>query len=247
MGPVQIMTYILIGAFAGFLSGLFGIGGGSIRIPLLYASGIPLLTAFGIDLLIIPFSSLAASFAHRKNIDFKNAKWVILGGSLGTIGGAFLIGSVPEVLLAVLFLIVAVLTVLAVYFRMVFPAIAKHVKPNARAITTGTFLINFLIVMRGGSGGSLFSPFLRIMGLDIREAIATSLFSTIFTSAIGAAVFWFYGYYLLSVAFFLMIGSVIGAELGSIASLKAKPHWLEKGLILFILLLAVFVLLKALL
>ena len=55
----QNVVYLCIGLLAGFMSGVFGIGGGSIRIPLLNLAGLPLLSAFGVNLLVIPFSSLA--------------------------------------------------------------------------------------------------------------------------------------------------------------------------------------------
>ncbi|RLE73131.1 MAG: sulfite exporter TauE/SafE family protein, partial [Thermoprotei archaeon] len=50
MEPItQMLIYLFIGLFAGFMSGMFGIGGGSIRTPLLYVAGLPLLSAFGIN------------------------------------------------------------------------------------------------------------------------------------------------------------------------------------------------------
>ncbi|MBW2649347.1 MAG: sulfite exporter TauE/SafE family protein, partial [Deltaproteobacteria bacterium] len=37
----QIIIFFLIGLFAGCMSGIFGIGGGGIRIPLLNLAGLP--------------------------------------------------------------------------------------------------------------------------------------------------------------------------------------------------------------
>ena len=85
----QILVYLFIGIFAGFMSGMFGIGGGSIRTPLLYIAGLPLLGAFGINLLVIPFSSFICAISHRRNIDWRVAQYVIIGGTMGTLTGAF--------------------------------------------------------------------------------------------------------------------------------------------------------------
>ncbi|MEA3253865.1 MAG: TSUP family transporter, partial [Chloroflexota bacterium] len=81
---IQNIAYLCIGLFSGFMSGMFGIGGGSVRIPLLNLAGLPLLSAFGINLLVIPFSSMVGAIAHRKNIDKKIALYMIIGGASGS-------------------------------------------------------------------------------------------------------------------------------------------------------------------
>ena len=45
---VQFVILFGVGLIAGFMSGMFGIGGGSVRIPLLNLAGLHLLTAFAI-------------------------------------------------------------------------------------------------------------------------------------------------------------------------------------------------------
>ena len=100
--------------------------------------------------------------------------------------------------------------------------------------------------MRGGSGGSLFTPFLRMMKLEIHNAIATSLFVTIFTASAGVIIFWYRSDIVLFPALVVVIGSIIGARLGSIISLKTKPNWLEIGLSVFVIFLALITVYKAL-
>jgi len=248
MDPVsQIIIYFLIGLFAGSMSGMFGIGGGSVRIPLLYTAGLPLLSAFGINLLVIPLSSFIAAVSHRNNIDLKVAKPVILGGILGTVTGAFLTGYISTLVLAIIFLSVSIITVFGIYFDRIFPEIAQKINPGVMCFISGTFFLNFLTIMRGGSGGSLFPPFLKMMKLDVRKAIATSLFVTIFTSIGGALVFWYQGNIIWLPAFVVITGSVSGARIGSLISLKTKPIWLEIGLSIFIIIFALAVLIKAIL
>jgi uncharacterized membrane protein YfcA len=100
-----VLIYLCIGLIAGLMSGIFGIGGGSIRIPLLNFAGLPLINAFGINLFVIPFSSLIGAVTHRKNIDRKIAVYVIIGGTLGSVTGAFLVGLISSTVLAILFVI----------------------------------------------------------------------------------------------------------------------------------------------
>jgi len=242
---MQILIYLLIGLFAGFMSGMFGIGGGSVRTPLLYVAGLPLLSAFGINLLVIPFSSLTGAISHRKNIDRKIAQHVITGGIMGTLTGAFLTGFIPTLVLAIIFVIVSIISILGIYFDRIFPQTAQKINPSVEIIILGAFFLNFLTILRGGSGGSLFPPFLKIIGLNIRKAIATSLFVTIFTAVAGAAVFWSRGNIMFLPAIMVIVGSIIGTRIGSLTSLKTKPLWLEIGLSIFIVILAVIVLVKA--
>ena len=246
MEPItQMLIYFFIGLFAGFMSGMFGIGGGSVRTPLLYVAGLPLLSAFGINLVVIPFSSLIGAISHRKNIDWEIARYVIIGGIMGTLAGAFLTGIMPTLTLAIIFVIVSIVTVFGIYFDKIFPGVAQKLNPNAKIVILGTFFLNFLTILRGGSGGSLFPPFLKMIGLNIRKAIATSLFATIFTATAGAIVFWSRGNVPFLPAVMVVAGSIIGARIGSLTSLKTKPMWLEIGLSLFIVILAIIVLVKA--
>jgi uncharacterized membrane protein YfcA len=242
-----LIICLLIGFLAGFMSGMFGIGGGSVRTPLLYVAGLPLLGAFGINLLVIPFSSIIGAISHRKNINWKLAPYVVIGGAFGSIIGAFLAGFIPTLLLAIIFFIVSFMTVSGIYLDRIAPKLAQKINPDAKNIVGGTFLLNLLTGMRGGSGGSLFPPFLRTMRLNMREAIATSLFATIFTAIAAVIIYWYRGDIILLPALVVIIGSMAGARTGSLISLKTKPAWLEIGLSIFVVILALTVMFKAVL
>ena len=241
-----MIIYLLIGLFAGFMSGMFGIGGGSIRIPLLNLAGLPLLNAFGINLLVIPFSSMVGAISQRKNIDKKVALYVIIGGTLGSITGAFGVGLIPSLYLAILFVIVSILTVFGIYLDRIIPKFYQKINPHPSILIGGSFLLNIITGMRGGSGGSLFPSFLKTMKLNIHKAVATSLFVTMFTATAAIAVYWHLGNIIWIPALFVLIGSMIGARVGSKVSLKTKPLGLEIGLTVLVIILAFAVIYKAL-
>jgi uncharacterized membrane protein YfcA len=241
-----LMICLLIGFLAGFMSGMFGIGGGSVRTPLLYVAGLPLLGAFGINLLVIPFSSIIGAISHRRNINWKFAPYVVVGGTFGSVIGAFLAGLIPTLVLAIIFVIVSFMTVSGIHLDRIAPKLAQKINPNAKNMVSGTFFINLLTGMRGGSGGSLFPPFLRTMRFDMREAIATSLFATIFTAIPAVIIYWYRGDIIWLPALAVVIGSIAGARMGSLISLKTKHVWLEIGLSIFVVILALIVLFKAL-
>lgn len=245
MSITIVLIYLGIGLFAGFMSGMFGIGGGAIRIPLLNFAGLPLITAFGINLFVIPFSSSIGAITHRRNIDTKVAVYVIIGGALGSITGAFLVGIISGFILAVLFVITAIITVSAIYLDRIAPELSKRIHPNKSNFVWGAFFLNLITGMRGGSGGSLFPSFLKAMKLNIRKAIATSLFVTIFTAFLAMIVYWERGNIIWLPALCVLIGSMIGARAGGKISLKTRPAWLKIGLSLLVIILALGVLYKA--
>jgi len=240
------IVYLFIGLFSGFMSGLFGIGGGSVRIPLLNLAGLPLLNAFGINLLVIPLSSSVGALSQRRNIDKRIALYMITGGTLGSVTGAFLAGLISTVALAVVFVVVSVITVVGIYLDRITPALARKISPGSWNIIAGSLALSLIIGMRGGSGGSLFPPFLRAMKLNIHKAIATSLFVTIFTAMAAVVVYWHRGDIVWLPAVFVLIGSMIGVRIGSRISLRTKPTWLEIGLTILVIALAFMTVYKAL-
>lgn len=238
------LVHFAIGFFAGLASGLFGIGGGSVRTPLLFLSGLPLTSAYGINLSVIPFSSAVGAWTHRKNIAWRVAPFVVIGGSAGTFLGALFSSMVSKKVLALIFFFVSILTIFGIYIRRLFPKLVEKVGPSPLLITIGTLFLNFLTALRGGSGGSLFPAFLRAAGLDVKQAIATSLFATIFTGIAGAVVFGARGEIPVVSALFVVAGSMLGARVGGLVSLKSKPRWLEIGLTAIVAILALLVVTK---
>ena len=240
-----IIVYLLIGLFSGFMSGLFGIGGGSVRIPLLNLVGLPLLSAFGISLFVIPFSSSIGAITQRKHIDRRIAVYVIIGGSLGAILGAFCVGLISTLILAIIFVVTCIVTILGIYLDRIFPRLSQRINPSAKNIIPVSFSLNLITGMRGGSGGSLFPPFPRAMKLDVHRAIATSLFATIFTAIAAMIIYWHRGNIIWLPALLVLVGSMSGARIGSEVSLKTKPLWLEIGLSILVVALALIIVYKA--
>jgi uncharacterized membrane protein YfcA len=241
-----IILYISIGIFTGVMSGIFGIGGGAVRIPLLNLAGLPLLSAFGINLFVIPFSSFVGALSHRNNIATNIAVYVIIGGIIGSVVGALFVGVIPTLLLAVIFFATALVTVCGIYIDKIAPSLSQNIRPNSVLTIGVAFFLNLITGLRGGSGGSLFPPFLKTLQLNIHQAIATSLFVTIFTSMAATGIYWHRGNIVWAPAIAVLGGSLIGARIGSRISVKTQSRWLEIGLSLFVVALAFITIYKAL-
>jgi hypothetical protein len=89
---VQWIVILGMGLGVGFLSGLFGVGGGFLLTPLLVFYGIPSGVAVATTLSHITASSISGAVAQWKKraIDFKMAGVMMLGGVVGTGVGVWL-------------------------------------------------------------------------------------------------------------------------------------------------------------
>ena len=81
-----------MGGAVGFLSGLFGVGGGFLMTPLLIFIGVPPPVAVGTEANQIVASSVSGVLAHwrRANVDFKMGFVLLLGGFVGSSLGVIL-------------------------------------------------------------------------------------------------------------------------------------------------------------
>jgi uncharacterized protein len=86
---VNIFLLLGIGGGVGFLSGLFGVGGGFLMTPLLIFIGVPPAVAVATQSNQVVASSVSGVLAHwsRDNVDFKMGFVLLAGGVLGSTVG----------------------------------------------------------------------------------------------------------------------------------------------------------------
>jgi uncharacterized protein len=241
---MEYFFYALIGVATGFFSGLFGIGGGSIRIPLLALAGMPLVNAFATNMFAIPFSSGTGAFVQRRNISWSIVKKFTLGAVFGILIATFLVGIVHSKILAVVFFFVAIITVFGLYLDSISHRIYEKIMPTFANLFMGGFLSNFIVGLRGGSGGTMFPPVLRAMHVEMHHAIATSLFTGIFTSVAALSLYFFRGQVLVLPAVIVAFTGIIGSYFGSGLSIKTDSKFLKAGLAVIVVVLAIVVLYK---
>jgi uncharacterized membrane protein YfcA len=89
---VNWLVLIALGAGVGFLSGMFGVGGGFLMTPLLVFTGIPSTVAVATTLSHVTASSMSGALAqwHKRAIDFTMAGVMMVGGIAGTLFGVWL-------------------------------------------------------------------------------------------------------------------------------------------------------------
>src|SRR3990167_2557117 len=89
---VNALVIILLGGGVGFLSGMFGVGGGFLTTPLLIFYGIPPTVAAASAASQVTGASVSGAFHHarRGGIDYHMGAVLVAGGMLGTGIGALL-------------------------------------------------------------------------------------------------------------------------------------------------------------
>ena len=89
---VSVLLLLGMGAGVGFLSGLFGVGGGFLMTPLLIFAGVPPAVAVASEANQIAAASVSGMLAHsrRGNVDFLMGSVLLAGGAAGSVVGVAL-------------------------------------------------------------------------------------------------------------------------------------------------------------
>jgi len=82
---INLLLPFGLGGLVGFLSGMFGVGGGFLMTPLLMMVGIPPTVAAATDSCQIAAASASGSYAHARmgNVDYKLGGLMLIGGICG--------------------------------------------------------------------------------------------------------------------------------------------------------------------
>ena len=186
-----------VGLTAGFLSGFFGIGGGTVSVPLLLLLDIPIKFAVGISAMQMVFGSLFGSLINILKGNIKPLPYlpVGLGGIVGAWIGAHLLDRVDGVVIGYIFLALILFALFRVYFsREPRDAATTQLPPFWVMGLLGIGLGVFSGLL-GVGGAILLIPILvGFFGVGIKEAVAAGLFFVIFSSISGFSTLAWLGY-----------------------------------------------------
>ncbi|KAA0682904.1 sulfite exporter TauE/SafE family protein [Roseomonas genomospecies 6] len=96
---VNALLVLGMGGLVGFLSGMFGVGGGFLMTPLLIFIGVPPAVAVGTQANQLVAASVSGVLAHwrRGNVDVKLGVVMLLGGMVGTVVGVWIFSMLQRI------------------------------------------------------------------------------------------------------------------------------------------------------
>ena len=263
---MELIIFLIIGALAGFAAGLFGVGGGTIIVPLLfivftqmdYSSDVIMHLALGTSLATIVVTSISSLMAHHKN---GAVMWPVFKNlappmAIGCFAGAAIAGWLSGIhlqLIVGLFLMWVAYTMFTGAKKAVDPTKSLH--STGKQIAAGS-VIGVASAIFGIGGGSVTVPYLTRYGVVMQKAVGTSAACGLPIAIAGALGFMLFGMnaqvnvpntigYIHVYAFLgISIMSFFTAKFGAKAAHALSPAMLKKCFAVLLLCVGSFFLVK---
>lgn len=245
----RITTTCLLGAAAGLLGGLFGIGGGLVMVPgMVLFLAIPQHRAHATSLAAMIASSSAAvvPLALADRIDWDTGGFLLLGSIGGAYLGARVFARIPEVWLAGGFVALALASAARMFLQGDTPGAAAAGTPGIDTSWYG--VIGFVVVgfgagilgaLMGVGGGIVYVPALvTLYGFEQHLAQGTSLAVIVPTALVAALAHSRRGQVDWRLALLLGTGGLAGGWLGARLALALDAPLLRVLFASFLVLMA---------
>lgn len=235
-----------IGVLTGFLSGFFGIGGGTFLVPSLLLLGFGIKDAIAISVLQMVFSSIVGSYFNLKNttIPLRNAIYLGVGGFSGALFSGYVLSVVSSEVLQYLFIAVVIFAI-GKFFTANTESRARTERPSYMkyVLMAVGFFVGIFSISLGVGGAILIGPIMAgFLGYSVKESVVYSLFFVVFSSIAGFISMLIFGhldiYNGVIVGLFSLIGVYVGTQ--ALKKVDAKKHK-KYILILYLVILAIMV------
>ncbi len=228
----------LTGIFTGIASGLLGMGGGAVLVPvLLFVFKLSIKKAIGTSLCVIVLTAISAIIVHwkEKQVNLKLAIIMAITGIIGAQFGSYFNKITPDNVIKLIFTIVVII----LGFKMWIGTNNKEKKVSTTNISNARFnkplaLIAGLIAgiasgLLGIGGASIMVPVMHIfLRVPMNICVGTSIFIVFFNSLSGTFGYIARGDTNLKLAILIAAGSVIAAPFGAKLSVKISQKKLRK-------------------
>lgn len=220
MRVMELLPIIFLTFLVSILFSMLGLGGAIIYTPLFFWLGIPLLTAIPMALFLNMITTASSSITYMKQnlVDKRIALPMIMTSIIGALTGSYLAQRIETGLIIIL---LSIMLLIAAFRMLFYNNIGFNFKPTGdkRILFCGgfAFIIGMLSSLAGIGGGTFIVPFLLILELETKNAVATSASIITFTSLAGFAGYLGFGTQTLDSGILLYAGlsAFAGAQIGS--------------------------------
>jgi len=268
MEIIILLGLIALGAGAGVMGALFGLGGGVIFVPvLMIVFGLAPVEAAAISLVGIVAGSVGASsvFVEKGLANVRLGLLLEVTTTIGAIAGAIIAGYLQDWILTLIFCAVMIYSAIRMIMspervvepkdgegRMCFTykdeANGDDISYEVQNVGKGSLACVFagmMSSMTGVGGGAIKVPVMNlIMHVPMKAASSTSSYMIGITAFSGAITYFFSGQLDLAFAGGVAIGAFIGAFLGTYAARKIDTRNLRRYFSVVLIIMAVLVLLR---
>jgi uncharacterized membrane protein YfcA len=188
-GRTAVLATVLVGLVAGFLSGLFGVGGGILVVPgLVLALHMDQRLAHGTSLAAVLPISLASlvTYAAHGNVDWPAALVLTVGAVAGAVVGTRLLHVLPERVLALAFALLLVATAVRLFVHTDAVGRGDLTPPTVAGLVLVGLLAGVLAGLLGVGGGIVLIPAMVVL-FSVAPVLAkgTSLAVIVPTALVG--------------------------------------------------------------
>lgn len=241
----DVATLLLIGAAAGVMSGLLGVGGGIVMIPLMTALlGLTQHKAHGTSLAVIVFTAVsgALTYGWKGHTDLFVATELAIGSIIGARIGALTMNRIPARQLRMLF----GGFIFLVGLRMIVPMPQSLAAIDVRTFAGFVIIVilglitGFLSGIMGVGGGIVMVPaMVLLLGMAQQDAQGISLLVIIPTSIVGATTHLRKGNVVAHIVPWIALTSIVAAVVGSSLALGPLKSILQQIFGVFLLVVSV--------
>jgi len=178
-----VAALVIAGVVAGFLAGLFGIGGGAVLVPVFYQmlgqigvdEALRMHLAVGTSLAIIVPTSMQSFAKHkaRGSVDMELLKSFLFAVPLGVVCASIVTAYISGAGLRVIFAVIALLISLKLLFQKDHWKLGADIPGNPLRALVG-WAIGFFSTFMGIGGGVFNNTFMTAFGRQMLQAVATS-------------------------------------------------------------------------
>ncbi|WP_233505379.1 sulfite exporter TauE/SafE family protein [Sporosarcina sp. BI001-red] len=234
-----MIIFLAFGILTGFLSSMFGFGGGLVVIPVLYLllpklnvpDSLVMHVAIGTSLAIMIVNSINSTISHHRKahiiwfIFFQLAPAIAVGALIGGLSSPFVTGDV----LRYLFILLVIYTLVSSLLKRSFIEVnTESIMMPSRTKTSFVGVgIGFIATLLGVGGSLMTIPFLRNCRLKMVNAVslATPLSLPIAILGAGTSIFnglqqpdlpsWSFGFVYIPAFIGIVVGGFIGVPVGT--------------------------------